>query len=262
MPQYRYTLQWPSVQLLDTRAGNGVVYKGIDLPLPPESGIYLVIQEAHGVIYVGRAQNLHTRWRHHHLLPELRALADVRIAYDLYPVDALAARELVLIEQYRPSLNRRPCSPGTPPYITAEQLHLLSKSDAREARKYLRECAGLCPSHPNALVICTGCLYNVWCFACQPWICACAYFGGWPMIDGETADALHLGLETWEHTNPRRPLWELDEQCCALGEKKGTILAFWWGLHSPTERQAQVIAQALGTTLPALVDARASRMAM
>ena len=77
--------------------------------LPEESGIYYVVDEKSIIWYIGKAQNLRSRWTgdSHHRLDQLQKQRKKQftIYYELLPKSLVDIIELERIEQYSPQLN-------------------------------------------------------------------------------------------------------------------------------------------------------------
>lgn len=88
--------------------------------LPTTPAIYLAIDAANQIQYVGRAVNLQRRWLQHHRYSELSDLGGVRIAWlEVSAPKLLPEIEKALIEWFRPPLNGADCpSLGGKPRVT------------------------------------------------------------------------------------------------------------------------------------------------
>ncbi len=79
--------------------------------LPRASGIYLVLDGAGQVLYIGQAQNIYQRWNSgHHKMAEILALEDsatTRIQSILLPCWLLNRAEHAAIASHQPKLNQR-----------------------------------------------------------------------------------------------------------------------------------------------------------
>ncbi|GAB4214786.1 MAG: hypothetical protein OHK0012_13550 [Synechococcales cyanobacterium] len=78
--------------------------------LPPQSGIYIVVDDKDNVWYVGQATNLNNRWlghSHHRFLQLRRSNTNrhYRIHWCFYPTEELDRVEKSFIQHYRPLLN-------------------------------------------------------------------------------------------------------------------------------------------------------------
>jgi len=248
------------------------VYKTMQLALPNESGVYLVLADDDEVLYVGRAQHLKERWKNHHLVPALRSPGKtIRIAYWLCPVVDLKDREAALLTAYRPRLNppweiERATEPdhARPSRVLWAEIERLGK-DARIAALELKQ-YGHCtvdPTHKQQyIVICSACLEHVWCAACLPgdWGCDCWKIqwdrDDWPWISCETYDALHMGITTWLDRHPESSIWDIDRACRLSGGNRMYFAAFCLMHHWPSLYEAEIFAYVLGTTLQCLEDDR------
>jgi len=192
----------PSVPVAEIRPGGP--YKGIGLWLPDLPAVYLVLSRRGDVLYVGRAQRLMQRWKHHPLLPELRCRPGCRLAFLLAPLTALDAYETALLAGFQPPLNtpwEKRYALGDPegrhPQLTLDQLRELQGQAAAEGRPLRpamvtalavleRVCAeingpeGFHAVPPEAtLTICTACWKNIWIFPHHPHRCECWKKGVW-----------------------------------------------------------------------------------
>jgi excinuclease UvrABC nuclease subunit len=70
--------------------------------LPTASGVYFVLSKCGEILYVGRAKNLRSRWRNHHLRHP-----DWTIAYLEAPLSVLRELETGLIRRFLPRLNKQ-----------------------------------------------------------------------------------------------------------------------------------------------------------
>lgn len=74
--------------------------------LPESPGVYFAIDARSNIQYIGRSSNIRQRWTGHHRKPELKKLANIRIAYLLLENEALLADiEEALISYFEPPLN-------------------------------------------------------------------------------------------------------------------------------------------------------------
>lgn len=81
--------------------------------LPNGSGLYAVMQN-NWIVYIGRAADFNSRWRHHHKLRQFRQLSgNVRIAY--IETSQAQAHELEprLIAKLKPEYNNTPNTLGS-----------------------------------------------------------------------------------------------------------------------------------------------------
>lgn len=79
--------------------------------LPAAAGIYFVITATNEIIYIGRSDNIKSRWVTHHKFEEVSETGGCRIAYlviTYFPI--LGVIEKGFIEHYLPLLNC--CKPG------------------------------------------------------------------------------------------------------------------------------------------------------
>ena len=72
--------------------------------LPPVRCVYLVLRQAK-VVYVDQAADIHNRWRSHILIPKLRDVPDVQIAWKSVEHVPLEPIEKSLIEKFQPLFN-------------------------------------------------------------------------------------------------------------------------------------------------------------
>lgn len=89
---------------------SGVSIIDIDT-LPSVAAIYFVVSGITGLLYIGRARNLHDRWKTHHRFDQLTRYRYVNIAWISFPnleSDHLIDLEAAYIKQFRPPLNQTP----------------------------------------------------------------------------------------------------------------------------------------------------------
>lgn len=271
--------QWSVVPFVDERGGAYPYgYTTMRLAVPNTSGVYAVVDEATQVLYIGRSIRLQQRWKNHQLLPALRSPGKtLRIAYLLCPEAELYGREAALLKAYTPRLNTpweiaKAIDPNNARmrYVSWGETPSLGK-DRREAEDELRE-FGACsnPSHQQKyIVICTTCLYHVWCARCMPGDCCCDCWkylemgeDPWPWISMEAYDALQRGMEKWIETHPERSIWDLEKFCKARVGNLMQFEAFVFGLLYPSLYEAEILAEAFGTTLSTLERQREECLAM
>lgn len=74
--------------------------------LPNDAGIYFAVAKEQ-VLYIGRAINLHRRWRQHHRYDQLKAFGDVRLYWlPITEMEFLEELEASLIKHFKPVLNQ------------------------------------------------------------------------------------------------------------------------------------------------------------
>lgn len=73
--------------------------------LPEVSAVYFALSSAGDVLYVGKANNLRSRWAGHHRKAQLRKFKNVRIAWMELPEDDLLDMESLFIVRFDPPLN-------------------------------------------------------------------------------------------------------------------------------------------------------------
>ena len=77
--------------------------------LPQCPALYFVMTNTQEVFYVGRAQQLKTRWNTHHRLEEFLAFSDFRIAWlEVSDPELLPILENACIEYFQPKANKHP----------------------------------------------------------------------------------------------------------------------------------------------------------
>ncbi len=77
--------------------------------LPEDAGVYIVFDRKHTVMYVGRSENIRSRWLNHHLCLDLERIGSVSVAW--IKVDGNLERyvvEAILINWFKPSFNKSP----------------------------------------------------------------------------------------------------------------------------------------------------------
>lgn len=83
--------------------------------LPREPGIYFVLSGDEELLYIGRSNSIHTRWRGHHKMRRLAEYRAVRVAWLTVSDESLLAEiETALIHHFRPPLNRKSDTAGMP----------------------------------------------------------------------------------------------------------------------------------------------------
>lgn len=273
-------LQLPSVPFLDERPeAQAYAYKTMQLAVPNESGVYIVVTDDNEVIYIGQSTHIKERWKNHQLLPALRSPGKtIRIAYWLCPVGELDACEAALLKAYRPRLNTpweiekaTDSAKAKLPCVSWAETACLGK-DQSYAKRQLKEYGpcGVNPIHtPQSIVICTACLENVWCADCIPsdWRCDCWKIrwdrdDNWPWISMEAYDALHLGIDLWLKAHPGDSTRTLEHLCRSLGGNRIRFAAFSVGHHYPSQYEAEIFSQALGTTLDRLEEGRMNQLSI
>ncbi len=74
--------------------------------LPDIAGIYLCINEAEEIYYIGQSKNINRRWLQHHRNYQLEDIGNIRIAWiAISETSLLNDIETALIEYFNPSLN-------------------------------------------------------------------------------------------------------------------------------------------------------------
>lgn len=73
--------------------------------LPEITAVYFALSITGEVLYVGKANNLRSRWYGHHRYDQLRKFRTVRLAWFETPQDELDATERAFIAYYDPPLN-------------------------------------------------------------------------------------------------------------------------------------------------------------
>lgn len=73
--------------------------------LPETPGVYFVMIDD-VVLYIGKAINLRSRWKSHHIYPIVSVMDDVRICWEELDEAVLLSYEAKWINYYRPPLNR------------------------------------------------------------------------------------------------------------------------------------------------------------
>jgi excinuclease UvrABC nuclease subunit len=74
--------------------------------LPAKAGIYFVLDEYKTPLYIGRSNNIKSRWIGHHRLSELRNISGINIAWlEISDPVLLSDTEAALIEWFNPVLN-------------------------------------------------------------------------------------------------------------------------------------------------------------
>lgn len=74
--------------------------------LPDESAVYVLADESGVVYYVGKANNLKSRWNSHAIMKRAIEREDLRLFYWGIPIGFLASVESFLITQLRPLWNQ------------------------------------------------------------------------------------------------------------------------------------------------------------
>ena len=75
--------------------------------LPEIAAIYFVLNVEGVVQYIGRTNNLKTRWKYHHHLNKLQNYQEVKISWlQVSDASLLSEIEIVLIQHFKPHLNR------------------------------------------------------------------------------------------------------------------------------------------------------------
>lgn len=74
---------------------------------PCRPAVYLVISGTGNVLYIGRSEEVSSRWRSHEKLRHLKLLYGVRIAFVFTESENLRNLEAELISEYKPSYNLR-----------------------------------------------------------------------------------------------------------------------------------------------------------
>lgn len=267
--------QWTIVPFPHERTyAPGMFFKGISLAVPNISAVYAVLgEDVDDVLYIGRSKRLKERWNNHQLLPELRSRTGARIAYEACDESLLAERETALLAQYAPILNTpweiakakgdwyRPHMPWVSQATIA---NLPRRDQSIAAMEFRRQEPPACQypeMHQDYFVLCTQCVYNLWCRCCMPWACECWKSSRWTIVEIETHDALYYGLSDWREAHPDQTIWHLDKICRGIGGNRMQLAAFSFGLHWPTLWEAEIFASAMQTTLAALEQQREQALA-
>lgn len=112
--------------------------------LPYESGVYIVTNLREKVIYIGKTNNFNTRWISHHKIKEIESSFNIKkilIAFCILPKEEIDQAEAVLINQFKPELNRTMVSSESIVWLSSNSAMAEAPSDLRQYAYQSSNCA-------------------------------------------------------------------------------------------------------------------------